>query len=46
MKKLGTIIAIALPVAVLLITLQPLGRLLLSPVQCQLKDGNYQYFLL
>lgn len=37
MKKLGTIIAIALPVAVLLITLQPLGRLLLSPVECQLK---------
>ena len=27
----------ALPVAALLITISPLGRLLLSPVECQLK---------
>ncbi|MBE9212204.1 MltA domain-containing protein [Plectonema cf. radiosum LEGE 06105] len=44
MKKLGSIIAIALPVAVLLITLQPLGDLLLSPVQCQLKRWQLPVF--
>ena len=37
MKKSLLIIPIALPVAALLITVSPLGRLLLSPVECQLK---------
>ncbi|MEA5595233.1 murein transglycosylase A [Rivularia sp. UHCC 0363] len=43
MKKSRTAIAssyavsIALPIATLLITITPLGRLLLSPVECQLK---------
>ena len=37
MKKSLPIITIALPVAALLITITPLGRLLLSPVECQLK---------
>ncbi|MEO1763133.1 MAG: MltA domain-containing protein, partial [Cyanobacteria bacterium J06629_18] len=37
MKKSLPIILIGLPVAALLITITPLGRLLLSPVECQLK---------
>ena len=37
MKKSLPVIAFALPVATLLLTISPLGNLLLSPVQCQLK---------
>lgn len=37
MKKSLAIIPLALPVAALLITVSPLGRLLLSPLECQLK---------
>ncbi|MEM9927927.1 MAG: MltA domain-containing protein [Cyanobacteria bacterium P01_D01_bin.50] len=37
MKKSRTLIAIALPLLALLIIIQPLGRLLLSPLECQLK---------
>jgi membrane-bound lytic murein transglycosylase A len=37
MKKLFPIIIIGLPVLALLTTVSPLGRLLLSPVECQLK---------
>ncbi len=37
MKKSLAIIPVALPVAALLITVTPLGRLLLSPLECQLK---------
>jgi membrane-bound lytic murein transglycosylase A len=37
MKKFFPVIAIALPIATLLISVSPLGRLLLSPVECQLK---------
>ena len=37
MKKSLAIIPVALPVLGLLITVSPLGRLLLSPLQCQLK---------
>ena len=37
MKKSLTIIAFALPVVASLVIVHPLGRLLLSPVQCQLR---------
>ena len=37
MKKSLFLIPLALPVAAVLITISPLGRLLLSPVECQLK---------
>ena len=37
MKKSLAIIPVALPVLALLITITPLGRLLLSPLECQLK---------
>ncbi|WP_414622219.1 murein transglycosylase A [Calothrix sp. CCY 0018] len=37
MKKSLAIIPVALPVLALLITVSPLGRLLLSPLECQLK---------
>ncbi len=37
MKKSLPVIILAVPVAALLITVSPLGRLLLSPLQCQLK---------
>lgn len=37
MKKSLPLIAFVLPIATLLITVQPLGRLLLSPLECQLK---------
>ncbi|MCJ8283234.1 MAG: MltA domain-containing protein [Rivularia sp. ALOHA_DT_140] len=37
MKKLLAAITITLPVAALLLTITPLGRLLLSPLECQLK---------
>ncbi|MGB3655347.1 MAG: MltA domain-containing protein, partial [Rivularia sp. (in: cyanobacteria)] len=40
MKKSLAIIPVALPVAALLITVSPLGRLLLSPLECQLKRWN------
>ncbi|AFY59148.1 membrane-bound lytic murein transglycosylase [Rivularia sp. PCC 7116] len=36
-KKSFSIITIALPVAAVLVTISPLGRLLLKPVECQLK---------
>ncbi len=37
MKKSLPVIIVAVPVATLLITVSPLGRLLLSPLECQLK---------
>ncbi len=37
MRKVLPLITIALPIAAVLVMVQPLGRLLLSPIQCQLK---------